>query len=104
MPSPGQPSRPTATFKKENKESVKQIIAKNLRLPNNEAAEDFHIEALDELDRKPYPSLEGFRTVVKYVAEQNPKAASIKAEEIVDTSWLKKLDSEGFFDKVYGSK
>jgi len=91
-------------FKKENKESVKQIIAKNLRLPNNEAAEDFYIEALDELDRKPYPSLEGFRTVVKYVAEQNPKAASIKAEEIVDTSWLKKLDSEGFFDKVYGDQ
>jgi NitT/TauT family transport system substrate-binding protein len=91
-------------FKKENKESVKQIIAKNLRLPNNEAAEDFYIEALDELDRKPYPSLEGFRTVVKYVAEQNPKAANIKAEEFVDTSWLKKLESEGFFDKVYAGQ
>jgi hypothetical protein len=28
----------------------------------------------------------------------------VKAEEIVDTSWLKKLDSEGFFDKVYSGK
>ena len=57
---------------------MKQIIAKNLRLPNNEAAEDFYIEALDELDRKPYPSLEGFRTVVKYVGEQNPKRPTSK--------------------------
>jgi hypothetical protein len=48
--------------------------------------------------------LEGFRVVIKYVAEQNPKAAAIKAEDIVDPSWLKKLDSEGFFDKVYGGK
>jgi hypothetical protein len=48
--------------------------------------------------------LEGFKVVIKYVAEQNPKAAAVKAEEIVDTSWLKKLDSEGFFDKVYGGK
>ena len=31
-------------------------------------------------------------------------AAGLKAEEIVDPSWLKKLDSEGFFDKVYGGK
>lgn len=91
-------------FNKENKQAVKEVLAKNLRLPNVEAAEDFYVEALEELDRKPYPTLEGTRTVIKYVAEQNPKVASIKAERIVDSSWLKKLDDEGFFDKVYKSK
>ena len=91
-------------FKKENKQSVKEIIARNLRLPNVEAAEDFYLEAQEELDRKPYPTLEGFRIVIKYVAEQNPKAAAIKAEDIVDTSWLKRLDGEGFFEKFYGGK
>jgi ABC-type nitrate/sulfonate/bicarbonate transport system substrate-binding protein len=91
-------------FNKENKQAVKELLARNLRLPNLDAAEDFYIEAQEELDRKPYPTLEGFKVVIKYVAEQNPKAAAVKAEEIVDTSWLKKLDSEGFFDKVYGGK
>jgi NitT/TauT family transport system substrate-binding protein len=91
-------------FNKENKQSVKEIIARNLRLPNADAAEDFYIEAQEELDRKPYPTLQGTKTVLKYVAEQNPKAASIKAEDIIDTSWLKKLDDEGFFDKVYKGK
>ncbi len=91
-------------FHKDNKQSVKEIIARNLRLPKVEAAEDFYLEALEELDRKPYPSLEGMRIVIKYVAEQNSKAAGMKAEEIVDSSWLKKLDGEGFFDKVYGGK
>jgi hypothetical protein len=38
------------------------------------------------------------------VAEQNPKAASVKAERIVDMSWLKKLEDEGFFEKVYKHK
>jgi len=46
----------------------------------------------------------GTRTVIKYVAEQNPKVASIKAEEIIDSSWLRKLDDEGFFNKMYGNK
>lgn len=91
-------------FSKENKQAVKESIARNLRLPNVDAAEDFYQEALEELDRKPYPSLEGTRIVIKYVAEQNPKAASIKVDDLVDSSWLKKLDSEGFFEKVYGGK
>ena len=91
-------------FNKENKQSVKEVLAKNLRLPNVDAAEDFYAEALDELDRKPYPTVEGTRTVIKYVAEQNPKVASLKAERIVDPTWLKKLDDEGFFEKMYKGK
>jgi hypothetical protein len=91
-------------FNKENKQAVKEILAKNLRLPSVEAAEDFYIEALEELDRKPYPTVEGTRMVIKYVSEQNPKVASVKAERIVDSSWLKKLEDEGFFDRVYKGK
>jgi NitT/TauT family transport system substrate-binding protein len=88
-------------FDKDNKQQVKEILAKNLRLPNADAAEDFYQEALEELDRKPYPTVEGTRTVIKYVAEQNPKVASVKAEKVVDASWLKKLEDEGFFARVY---
>jgi NitT/TauT family transport system substrate-binding protein len=91
-------------FNKENKQAVKEVIAKNLRLPNADAAEDFYLEAQEELDRKPYPTLEGTRTVIKFVAEQNPKVAAVKAEDIIDLSWLKRLDDEGFFKKVYGTK
>src|ERR687895_453627 len=87
-------------FNKDNKPAVKEVLAKNLRLPNPDAAEDFYIEAHEELDRKPYPTVEGTQTVIKYVAEQNLKVASVKAERIVDSSWLKKLDDEGFFAKI----
>jgi hypothetical protein len=91
-------------FNKENKQAVKEVIAKNLRLPNADAAEDFYLEGQEELDRKPYPTLDGTRTVIKFVAEQNPKVAAIKAEDIIDLSWLKRLDDDGFFKKVYGTK
>jgi NitT/TauT family transport system substrate-binding protein len=89
---------------KENKQSVKEVIAKNLRLPGADAAEDFYLETQESLDRKPYPTIEGTRTVIRYVSEQNPKAASLKAEELIDSSWLKRLEDEGFFEKVYGGK
>ena len=91
-------------FNKDNKQAVKEVIAKNLRLPNVEAAEDFYTEAQEELDRKPYPTVSGTQTVIKFVTEQNPKVASVKAERVVDATWLKKLDDEGFFDKVYKAR
>lgn len=90
------------TFNKENKQSVKEVLAKNLRLARVEDAEDFYLEAQEELDRKPYPTLEGTRTVLKSVAEQNPKVAALRAEDLIDTTWLKGLDNEGFFERVYG--
>ena len=92
------------TFNKENKQAVKEVIARNLRLRSVEDAEDFYLEAQEELDRKPYPTAEGTRTVIKYVAEQNPKVAALKAEELIDSSWLKNLESEGFFDRIYSGK
>lgn len=91
-------------FNKENKQAVKEVLAKNLRLPSVDAAEDFYAEALEELDRKPYPTVEGTRTVIRFVTEQNPKVAAVKAERIIDPSLLKKLDDEGFFDKAYKAK
>ncbi|MGH7769867.1 MAG: ABC transporter substrate-binding protein [Candidatus Binatia bacterium] len=91
-------------FNKENKQAVKEVLAKNLRLAKIDDAENFYLEALEELDRKPYPTIEGTRTVLKYVAEQNPKVASVKAEDVVDHTLLKALESEGFFDRVYGGK
>jgi len=91
-------------FNKDNKQAVKEVVAKNLKLRSVDDAEDFYLEALEGLDRKPYPTLAGTRTVIKYVAEQNPKAASLKAEEIIDSSWLKNLENEGFFEKIYGGK
>jgi hypothetical protein len=89
-------------FHKENKQAVKEIVAKNLRLPNLEAAEDCYLEALEDLDRKPYPTLEGTRIVIKYVAEQNPKAAAVKVDDLIDTHWLKKLDGKYFSRRCMG--
>lgn len=77
------------------------MIAKNLRLPNADMAEDFYQESQEEPNRKPYPTAEGTAVVIKYVAERNPKVGSLKAQEIVDLSPLRKLEDEGFFDKVY---
>ncbi len=53
------------------------------------------------LPRKQYPSLEGLKTVLDYLAEKEPKAKTIKPEELVDSRFIRELDQNGFIDGLY---
>ena len=53
------------------------------------------------LPRKQYPTLEGIKTVLDYLAERDPKAKAIKPEELVDIRFIKELDQNGFIDGLY---
>jgi NitT/TauT family transport system substrate-binding protein len=48
----------------------------------------------------PRPSLKGISLVLQEIAKKEPKAASAKAEQFVDTSTLDALEREGFFAKL----
>ena len=51
--------------------------------------------------KKPYPTRDGFANVISEVAKQLPKAATVKYEDVVDTSIIEKLDKSGFIDALY---
>jgi hypothetical protein len=55
------------------------------------------------LDRKPYPSPEGFHNVRRLLARSNPKVATIQVEDVIDTRILRKLDDSGFIDALYST-
>lgn len=48
----------------------------------------------------PRPSLQGIAIVLKQMSKKNPKAASFKPEQLVDTSTLDALEHDGFFKKL----
>jgi NitT/TauT family transport system substrate-binding protein len=50
------------------------------------------------------PSLKGIELVLKQLAKHNPKAASIKPEQLVDTTLLDALTREGFFTRLAAQK
>ena len=55
----------------------------------------------NQLRRKQYPSLEGIKTVLDTVGEKDPKARTIKPEDLVDLTFIKELDQSGFIDSLY---
>lgn len=48
------------------------------------------------------PSLAGIALVLQEIAKKEPKVATMKPEQFVDTSTLDALESEGFFKKLRG--
>jgi hypothetical protein len=53
------------------------------------------------MPRKQYPTLDGIKTILEYVAESEPKAKKAKPEDFVDLRFVKELDDSGYTDSLY---
>jgi NitT/TauT family transport system substrate-binding protein len=88
-------------YKREKEPSIK-ILSKYLQTTDREALEETYREiALKVVPEKPYATLPGIQTIIDELAQKNPKVKTSKPEEFVDMSFIKKLDDEGFFERLY---
>lgn len=87
-----------------NKPVVLKSLMKNLRMADQEAAEEGYRDHLLTLNRKPYPSLAGLRNAQRLMALENPKVAALKAEDLIDPRMVRKLDESGFIDRLYNPR
>jgi NitT/TauT family transport system substrate-binding protein len=56
------------------------------------------------LPKKQYPTLEGLKTVLEPLMEQNPKAKTARPEQFVDMTFIRELDQSGYIDGLYKKK
>jgi ABC-type nitrate/sulfonate/bicarbonate transport system substrate-binding protein len=83
-----------------NKERVKQITAKYLRLDSVEKAEEHYQSALKVMTLKPYVDVAGIASMIEFIAESDPLVAKVKPEMVINHTVLKKLDDSGFIDQL----
>lgn len=89
-------------FYKREKEPVIRILSRYLQTNDREALEETYREiALKTLPEKLYPTLPGIQTILDELALKNPKAKTARPEDFIDMSFVKKLDDEGFYDRLY---
>jgi ABC-type nitrate/sulfonate/bicarbonate transport system substrate-binding protein len=87
-----------------NKPVVLKILMKQLRLTDARAAEEGYQDHLLTLNRKPYPSLAGLRAAQRLMAQQNPKVAALKVDDLADPRFVRQLDESGFIDRLYATQ
>ena len=83
-----------------NKDRIKQITAKYLRLDSVEKAEEHYQSALKVMALKPYVDAAGIASMIEFIAESDPLVAKVKPEMVINHTILKKLDDSGFIEQL----
>jgi ABC-type nitrate/sulfonate/bicarbonate transport system substrate-binding protein len=80
-------------------QTVKTIMNR-LKLSDPALAEEGYADVVKEFERRPYPSLDGLKNMQRLLAMQNPKLAQINPAQLIDSSILRKLESDGFLAQL----
>jgi len=84
-----------------NKELVCKLIASKLRLSNPGDIEESYNSVIESFERAPHTTLEGMKRLQKILAQINPKISEVRVENIIDSSFMNKLESSGFIQSLY---
>ncbi len=82
-----------------NKSVVVKTIMRRLQIDDPKIGEEGYRDLMTSIERKPFPSLDGLRNIRRLMATQNPKAANVKVEDLIDARIIRKLDENGYMDK-----
>jgi ABC-type nitrate/sulfonate/bicarbonate transport system substrate-binding protein len=80
-----------------NKERVLLVMQKGLRLARAEYAVVGYERLANMYQRRIFPNVEGIRSTIRFLAPANEKIRALKADDLVDDRFVKKLESEGRF-------
>jgi NitT/TauT family transport system substrate-binding protein len=85
------------TLDPNNKERVLQSMAKGLRLPRAEDAVGGYERLANMYQRRIFPNVDGIRSTIRFLGPTNDKIRALKAEDLVDEKFVRKLEREGRF-------
>jgi ABC-type nitrate/sulfonate/bicarbonate transport system substrate-binding protein len=84
-----------------NPELSRKAFAKYRQTKDEKRVDDAY-QALREIVKpKPYPSPEGFKTIIEDASERIPAAKTANPRDFIDASLLQELDKSGFIDGLY---
>jgi len=86
---------------KTNPELTKRAIRKYMRFKDERDTEEAYQIMRDITPRKPYPTVEGIKTVLDELAPKLPAAKTAQPRDFMDPRFLEELDRSGFIDKLY---
>jgi sulfonate transport system substrate-binding protein len=84
-----------------NPELSKKALSKYMRSTDPKELEESYQLLKSLIPIKPYPTMQGFKTVFAELAEKVPAAKTANPKDFVDTRFLEEFDRSGFIDGLY---
>ena len=80
---------------------AKRALSKRMQIKDEKEIDDTYQLLRSFVQIKPYPTLEGFKTIFEDLAKRVPAAKSANAKEFVDTRFIEEFDRSGYIDGLY---
>jgi len=84
-----------------DEKKTKEILAKRLRIKDNEILDETYSAYKKLTEKKPYPTLPDLEFQIADLALRNAKAKGARADTFVNLGLLKDIDKSGFIDALY---
>ena len=80
---------------------AKRAIGRYMQIKDDKVIEDSYQQLKSTAEIKPYPSAEGFKTILDDLAKKLPAARNANPREFIDARFIQELDKSGYIDGLY---
>lgn len=80
---------------------AKRAIARYMQIKDEKVLEDSYQQLRATAEAKPYPSVEGFKTILDDFAKRLPSARGANPRDFIDARFIQELDKSGYIDSLY---
>jgi NitT/TauT family transport system substrate-binding protein len=84
-----------------NPSVAKRAISRRMQIKDEKEIEDTYLLLKSFVPIKPYPTLDGFKTILDDLSKRIPSAKNANPKEFVDTQFIDELDRSGYIDGLY---
>ena len=88
-------------FYKNNAAFVEHVLEKNLRLNDKEVLKAGYQFYSDLFEAKPYVTRKGLQFIIEELKRTGQLSKAVDLDKVVDNQFVKKLDDEGLFRRLY---
>jgi NitT/TauT family transport system substrate-binding protein len=87
-----------------DKEFIYKVMEKYLRIDDRKLLEASYNVEIKALEPRLAMKLEGFQSALDEIAPTEPRAKTVKPQEMVDTRYLDEMEKSGFFEQIWAGK
>jgi len=87
-----------------DKQQTFNVLQKYLRIDDRKLLEASYNVEIKALEPRLALKLEGIQSTLDEITPTEPRAKSVKPQEMVDMRYLDEMEKTGFFDQIWGKK
>jgi NitT/TauT family transport system substrate-binding protein len=89
------------SFFKMRQERTKKLLQRFSKIDDPARLQETWSYFRDNILKVPNPSASGLQTVINVMAQSNPKAKSVKPEDLIEPRFVRELETSGYIETLY---